>query len=155
MAAESVARTAVALWEDLGLRSAPPHWGPDEHEAARTVLACACAVPGATAPEWLPGSLRRVSAGRIAQLLAGELARGEAIWRRTLGDGYGSLRHRCAPRTVLRSRGLSELLRGDASCREAVAERLEVWVAAGGTLSTLPGVLEAAVVHARTPSRLA
>lgn len=155
VAGESVARATATMWDGLGLHTTPPSWGPGEHAAACTVLACACAAPGPAAPDWLPGSLRRISAAQIARVLTGELARGETVWLRALGGRYGSLRHRCAPRTALRSRGLADLVRSDDRCRAAIVGRLEAWLAAGGTLATLPGELEAAIVHARTPSRLA
>lgn len=159
-AGEAVAGACAELWTRLGLRSAPPRWTPDEHEAARMVFACACVREepvggGSVAHDWVGASLRRVSARRLAELLVAELCRGEAVWLRALDGGYGSLRHRCAPRTPFRSRGLSDLLRSDEDCRAAVAARLERWVAAGCDRAQLPAELEAAVVHVRTPSRLA
>ena len=153
--AHAVAEAGERMWAALGLRSPAPAWTAAEHAAARTVYACACG-PGAThGPEWLPASLRRISASRLAARLCEELCDREAVWLHALGDDYGSLRHRCAPRTPLRSRGLADLLRGDPECRAAVTRRLERWVSAGADLQTLAAELEAAVVHARTPSRMA
>jgi hypothetical protein len=151
----AVAAAGAHLWDALDLRSPVPTWTSIEHEAARTVFACACGPAPPQRPQWLPASLRRIYAGRLAELLCLELSDREAVWLRALGDRYGSLRHRCAPRTMFRSRGLSDLLRDDPDCRAAVRARLERWVASGADLSRLAGELEAAVVHARTPARMA
>jgi hypothetical protein len=153
--AAAVAAAGTRLWSALDLQSPTPEWTLAEHRAARTVFACACGPAARKGAEWLPASLRRISASRIADLLCRELSTREAVWLRALGDGYGSLRHRCAPRTMFRSRGLSELLHDDPDCMAAVRARLERWVAAGADLPALAGELEAAVVHARTPARLA
>lgn len=154
-AGEAVERSCAALFTTLEITGRPPCWSAAERDTARMVFAYACGPVTAKSPEWLARSLRRISAPRIAARICEELARREVVWRAALGDGYGSLRHRCAPRTPLRSRGLADLLRGDAACRAAVTERLERWVIAGGDLEELPRELEAAVVHVRTPSRLA
>ena len=156
-AGDAVTRACASLWQTLGLHSPPPRWTSTEHDAARMVFACACAAPANAeqSPEWLSASLRRLSAARIAGELCAELAHSEAVWLRALGGRYGSLRHRCAPRTALRSRGLSDLLRSDEVCRAGVLRRVERWAATGLGVDELSAELEAAVVHARTPSRLA
>ena len=154
----AVAAGCERMWMTIGLRGPAPRWTAAEHETARMVFACACGPapgPAGAGPEWLQASLRRIAATRLAELIGADLARSEAIWLLVLGDRYGSLRHRCAPRTTLRSRGLAELLADDADCRRAVITRLERWVAAGGHPDELAAEIEAAVVHARTPSRLA
>lgn len=155
MTGEAVACACEELWSSLGLFGPPLGWSESEGDAVRAILACACGPEAPTTPGWLSVSLRRVSAPRIAGLLGDELARREAVWLRALGPGYGSLRHRCAPRTALRSRGLSDLLRSDPACRELVVGRIERWVVAGGRPEGLAAELEAAVVHTRTPARLA
>jgi hypothetical protein len=160
-AADAAGRAVAAgygrLWAAIGLRGPVPCWDGAEHEAARMVFACACgSAPEQTAGgEWLQAGLRRIAATRLAELICGELADHEAVWQVALGDRYDSLRHRCAPRTARRSRGLAEMLAGDPECCRAVARRLERWVSAGGHPHELGAELEAAVVHARTPSRLA
>ncbi|HLI60072.1 MAG TPA: hypothetical protein VKV21_10460 [Solirubrobacteraceae bacterium] len=154
-AGEAIERSCGTLFASLQIARRAPRWSAAERDTARMVFAYACGPVTATSPEWLARSLRRISAPRIAAAICEELSRREVVWRAALGDGYASLRHRCAPRTALRSRGLAELLRGDAGCRRAVTARLEQWVIAGGAVETLPQELEAAVVHARTPSRLA
>jgi hypothetical protein len=143
------------LWSALGLRSLAPAWTSAEWETARMVFACACTPAAQTNPVRLQTGLRSLAAGRFADLLGEELADSEAAWIRALGDRYESVRHRCAPRTTWRSRGLSELLRADESTRLAVVARLERWLTGGARLSGLADELEAAVVHARTPARLA
>lgn len=150
-----VAAGTSHLWLALGLRSAPPAWTPEEHEAARMLFACACAPAQDTNPARLRGGLRSLAAGRFARLLAAELSGGEEVWVTALRERYPSVRHRCAPRTAWRSRGLSDLLRADETARRAVTARLEHWLAAGGELVTLAAELEAALVHARTPARFA
>jgi hypothetical protein len=150
-----LAAGTTGLWRALGLRSTPPGWTPREHEAARMLFACACAPARQTDAARLRMGLRSVAAGRIADLLSGELAAGEDVWATALGERYSSVRHRCAPRTTWRSRGLSDLLRDDATSRRAVAGRLEQWLIAGGDLAALAPELEAALVHARTPARFA
>lgn len=143
------------LWSALGLRSAAPGWTSAEWETARMVFACACTPAAQTNRARLQTGLRSLAAGRFAELLGQELADGEEAWIRALGDRYESLRHRCAPRTTWRSRGLSDLLLADESARLAVVTRLERWLAGGARLRALADELEAAVVHARTPARLA
>jgi hypothetical protein len=150
-----VAAGTSDLWLTLGLRSAPPAWAPEEREAARMLFACACAPAQDTNPARLRGGLRSLAAGRFARLLAAELTTDEEVWVTALRERYDSVRHRCAPRTTWRSRGLSDLLRADESARRAVTTRLEQWLAAGGDLGELAAELEAALVHARTPARFA
>ena len=154
-AAEALVDAGARLWAELGLHRASPRWTATERAAARTIFACACATPAAAGTDWLSASLRRVAAARIATTLCDELAGGEAVWLRILGGRYGSLRHRCAPRTARRSRGLSDMMRADPDCRAAVQRRAERWVSGGGWTDELAAELEAAVVHCRTPSRLA
>ncbi|HWE11136.1 MAG TPA: hypothetical protein VG325_17440 [Solirubrobacteraceae bacterium] len=150
-----VAAGTSRLWLALGLRSVPPAWTPEEREAARMLFACACAPVQDTNPARLRGGLRSLAAARIARLLAAELSDGEDVWVTALRERYDSVRHRCAPRTTWRSRGLSELLRADDVARRAVTARLEHWLAAGGDPGALAAELEAALVHARTPARFA
>jgi hypothetical protein len=143
------------LWGALGLRSAAPAWTSAEWETARMVFACACTPAAQSNPARLQAGLRSLAAARFAELLAQELAESEEAWTRALAGRYESVRHRCAPRTTWRSRGLSELLGADEGARQAVVLRLERWLAAGARLGALADELEAAVVHARTPARLA
>jgi hypothetical protein len=143
------------LWSALGLRSRAPGWTSAEWATARMIFACACTPAARTNPARVQSGLRSLAAGRFAELLGQELADSEDAWIRALGDRYESLRHRCAPRTAWRSRGLSELLLADERTRRAVVQRLERWLAGGARLHALAGELEAAVVHARTPARLA
>ncbi len=145
----------AGVWGVLGLRSTAPSWTPAERDAARMVFACACAPALRMDPIRFQAGLRAVAAPRFAELLCRELAESEEAWTRALGDGYESVRHRCARRTTWRSLGLSDLLRGDEVSRKAVTRRLERWMADGGLLPTLAGELEAAIVHARTPARFA
>lgn len=119
------------------------------------VFACACTPAAQTNPARLQAGLRSLAAARFAELLGQELADSEEAWTRALAGRYDSVRHRCAPRTTRRSRGLSELLQSDEHAREAVVAGLERWLATGARLGVLADVLEAAVVHARTPARLA
>jgi len=154
-AGEMVERSCASMFTSLDVTARAPRWSAAERDTARMVFAYACGPVTAKSPEWLARSLRRISAPRIAAQLCAELARRESVWTAALGDGYASLRHRCAPRTRIRSRGLADLLRADADCRAAVTARLERWVISGGALQELPRELEAAVVHVRTPARLA
>lgn len=154
--AERLVRTAtVRLWQALGLRTTPPAWSAAEHAAARMLFACACAPTQEADPTRLRTGLRALAAPRFAEALCAELSREEAAWPLALGDRYASVRHRCAPRTAWRSRGLSDLLRDDERTREAVTVRLERWLSGGGALPALAAELEAALVHARTPPRFA
>ena len=154
--AERVVRTGTAgLWHELGLRSAPPAWSAAEHAAARMLFACACAPAQEADPARLRTGLRALAAPRFAEALCAELGREEAAWRAALRDRYESVRHRVAPRTAWRSRGLSDLLRADERAREAVTARLEHWLAGGGALPALAAELEAGLVHVRTPPRFA
>jgi hypothetical protein len=152
-----VVRAAVGdLWARLGLRAAPPQWTPGELQAARMVFACACApAQDPNPPARVQHGLRALAAGRTARALTAALADSEPAWEVALGAGYASLRHRCAPRTAWRSRGLSDLIAEDERSRLAVQARLENWLAAGGPPTALAGELEAALVHARTPSKFA
>jgi hypothetical protein len=143
------------IWHDLGLGSWPPTWTAEEHQAARMLFACALAPAPEPNPARLQTGLRSLAAGRSARALAAELAVSEPAWTSGLGERYASVRHRCAPRTAWRSRGLSELLQTDPVTRDAVAARLEQWLIAGGERDRLAGELEAALVHARTPARFA
>lgn len=154
-AGDAIERSCADTFVALEVAARAPRWSPAERDTARMVFAYACGPVTAKSPEWLARSLRRISAPRIAAQLCEELSRSEAVWRAALGDGYTSLRHRCAPRTALRSRGLADLLRADPACRAAVTASLERWVISGGVLTDLPRELEAAVVHVRTPARLA
>lgn len=159
VAADEAGRLARAattsLWAQLELRSPPPAWTPPERDAARMLFACACAPGQDPDPSRLRDGLRALAAGRLAGLLAAELAASEDAWERALGERYQSVRHRCAPRTTWRSRGLSDLLREDERSRAAVTARLERWLAGGGAAAALGAELEAALVHARTPPRFA
>ena len=121
------------------------------------LFACACAAQPLSADlrVRVPGGLRGLAAGRLARRLCEELADGEAIWQRALGERYESVRHRYARRTAWRSRGLSELLRADEDTQHAVRARLERWLADGGSIDTLGSELEAALVHERTPAKFA
>lgn len=154
-AGSAIERSCGEMFLALQVAARAPRWSAGERDTARMVFAYACGPVTAKSPQWLAQSLRRISAPRIAAQLCAELCRREGVWRAALGDGYDSLRHRCAPRTMLRSRGLADLLRADPDCRVAVTARLERWVIGGGVLEQLPRELEAAVVHVRTPARLA
>jgi hypothetical protein len=154
--AEQVVCTGTAgIWRMLGLSFTALSWTPAERGAAQMVFACACAPARQRDPARLQTGLRALAAGRFARLLCAELADSEDAWVRALGDRYDSVRHRCAPRTSRRSRGLSELLGADEAALSAVAARLERWMVDGGVLPALAGELEAAVVHARTPAKFA
>jgi hypothetical protein len=155
-AERAVCANTTNLWRSLGLRSTAPTWSATERDAAKMVFACACApTTPDTNPARLQGGLRALAAPRFAALLCRELAESEEAWTRVLGERYESIRHRCARRTTWRSLGLSELVRGDDVSHAAVRARLERWMANGGLLPALAGELEAAIVHARTPSRFA
>jgi hypothetical protein len=154
--AEQVVCTGTAgIWRMLGLSTAALSWTAAERGAAEMVFACACAPAQHRDPARLQSGLRALAAGRFAMLLCADLAESEDAWVRALGDRYDSVRHRCAPRTSRRSRGLSELLRADGAALNAVAARLERWMVDGGVLPALAGELEAAVVHVRTPPKFA
>lgn len=154
-AGKVMAAGTAGVWRALGLASPPPPWAPGEYEAARMLFACALG-PGREAnPGRLRTGLRSLAATRIAGALTAELTTSEEPWMAALGDRYGSVRHRCAPRTARRSRGLSDLLRLDEGSRQAVAARLEQWLIGGAGADGLGAELEAALVHARTPARFA
>lgn len=159
VAADAAAGAAHAsvrqLWAALGLQSAPPTWTAAERDAARMVFGCACALAQNADTVQLRRGLRGLAASRFAERLTSELAQSEDAWTTVLGDRYESVRHRCAPRTPWRSRGLSELIRVDDVCRRAMVTRLERWLAAGGGTTDLGAELEAALVHARTPPKFA
>jgi hypothetical protein len=168
-AGRSLHAGTTVLWRTLGLQSPAPGWTDAEVQTARLVIACACAAgPGSVvgtetetgagtvaAGDRLGASLRMLAARRLAARLCDELAADEEALIRALADRYASVRHRCAPRTAWRSRGLAELLRDDDGVRGAVTGALERWIAGGGRLPALAAQLEAAIVHARTPARLA
>jgi hypothetical protein len=154
-AARVVAAGTAGVWRALGLTSSPPAWTAGEHDAARMLLACALAPSREANPARLRTGLRSLAAARVARALATELTAAEPPWVSVLGGRYSSVRHRCAPRTTWRSRGLSDLLRVDEASRRAVAARLEQWLIGGGNLAGLAAELEAALVHARTPARFA
>lgn len=154
-AAQLVHTATSGLWSTLGLRSPAPGWTAAEREAAGMLFACACAPSQSGDPARLGEGLRALAAGRFAERLCAELESNEDAWVHALAGRYASVRHRCAPRTTWRSRGLSDLLRVDDRTRSAVRARLERWLAAGGTLALLGAELEAALVHARTPARFA
>ncbi len=46
-------------------------------------------------------------------------------------------------------------MRSDAQVTESLRQRLARWLAGGGAFELLPAELEAALVHGRTPARLA
>jgi hypothetical protein len=154
-AGRAVHSGVIDLWARLGLRSPPPVWSDPEFQAARMAFACACAPAQDPDPSRIRHGLRALAAGRIARQIAAGLADQEAAWEAGLGPAYGSVRHRCAPRTAWRSRGLSDLVREDERVRLALEARLERWLAAGGEPATLAGELEAALVHIRTPPKFA
>jgi hypothetical protein len=155
--ADRSARDAgVRLWQSFGLRSEPPRWSDEERWRAALLVACACAPLTGHGRGWLRERLLSLAAGRWAGLLVRELqASDEALWRRALGPRYESVQQRCAPRSSLRRLGLSDLLRSNPRATEALRQRLTRWLAAGGAFEQLPAELEAALVHGRTPARLA
>src|SRR5579875_428561 len=116
------------LWLRLRIPAAAPTWNAAEREAARMAFACACAPSQAADPARLRAGLRSLAAARFAEQLADELAGSEPAWQAALGERYESVRHRCAPRTPWRSRGLSELLRIDDAARSGVVARLTRWL---------------------------
>jgi hypothetical protein len=150
-----MAAGTAGVWQALGLSVPPAAWTAGEYDAARMLFACALAPSQQVNPGRLRTGLRSLAAARVAGALAAQLTENEDPWVSALGDRYGSVRHRCAPRTAWRSRGLSDLLRMDEASRRAVAARLEQWLVAGGSLDQLAPELEAALVHARTPARFA
>jgi hypothetical protein len=152
---EAMREGAAKLWRVLGLSSAVPRWNEADVETARMLFAVACAQPAQTRGERLRAGLRQLGAARFAMLLCAELAGNEDAWRKALAGRYGNVRHRCARRTPWGNRGLAELIRADEIVRSALIARLERWMSDGAQLEKLPGELEAAVVHARTPARLA
>ena len=142
-----------ALWAVLDLHSEPPGWEPAERRAAE--LACACALAPGVSAQRLRSGLTKLASERWAALLLHELASGEGVWVRALGERYPSVRHRCAPRTRWRDVGLAALVRGDGRSRQVLGPALSAWLSEGGDLHDLSATLEAALVHARTPARLA
>ena len=134
-AGQAVATGHAELWTRLGLRGDPPVWTPAERDAARMVFARACSPVAVPDPGWVPTGLRRLSAARLGRRLTVELAGAEAVWLKALGGRYGSLRHRCAPRTTFRSRGLADLLRDDESCPAAVAPPRGRWAPPRGAIA--------------------
>lgn len=154
-AARAVTSTIRGLWQMLGLRSDPPRWSQAERETARLVFACACVPDTGADAQRLGRSLRSIAAPRFAALLSDQLGENEGAWRRALTVRYESVRHRCARRTTWRRGGLAELLRADPDAHHAVTVRLERWLARGADPAMLAAELEAALVHLRTPARLA
>ncbi|MGH2855928.1 MAG: hypothetical protein ACRDMJ_00430 [Solirubrobacteraceae bacterium] len=154
-AEQAVDGVTRGLWRELGLRSSPPCWTEAERETARLVFACACAPDAGSGPERLGRSLRSIAAPRFAVLLCDQLSENEGAWRRALAERYESVRHRCARRNTWRRGGLAELLRSDPESRHAVSARIERWLIRDGDPALLGGELEAALVHSRTPARLA
>jgi hypothetical protein len=155
--AENAAQFAAGrLWEWFGLTSVPPCWDENERQAARVVVASACAPLRGRGASWLRPRLLRVAADRWAALLAGELRTAdEELWRRALGERYESVRQRYAPRTKRRSGNLAQVFAKDQRPVEALRKRFSRWLAEGGEFDGLPAEVEAAFVHARTPARLA
>lgn len=155
--ADRSARDAGArLWQSFGLRSQPPRWSDEERWRAALLVACACAPLTGHGRRWLRDRLLGLAAGRWSLLLVGELkAADETLWQRLLGARYESVHRRCAPRSNWRTLGLSDLVRSDAQVTESLRQRLARWLAGGGAFELLPAELEAALVHGRTPARLA
>jgi hypothetical protein len=153
-AERSMRAGAQALWAALDLRSEPPRWEPVERAAADVAFVCALASPGAGIQR-LRAGLTRLASKRWAALLVNELGAGEGVWVRALGERYPSVRHRCAPRKRRSDRGLAPLARDDERSRLALIVALTGWLSDGADFRGLPAALEAALVHSRTPARLA
>jgi hypothetical protein len=155
--ADRSARDAGArLWQSFGLRSDPPRWSDEERWRAALLVACACAPLSGHGRGWLRERLLSLAAARWARLLVRELQTAdEALWIHALGPRYASVHRRCAPRSNWRTLGLSDLVRSDPRVGESLQQRLAGWLAGGGSFEVLPAELEAALVHGRTPARLA
>ena len=144
------------LWQAFGLRTEPPRWSDEERWRAALLVACACAPLDGHGRGWLRDRLLRLASDRWAGLLVAEVrAADETLWQRALGDRYASVHRRCAPRSSLRTLGLSDLLRTDQRVAEALHQRMARWLADGGAFERLAAELEAAFVHGRIPARLA
>jgi hypothetical protein len=155
-AARSAAAAAARVWGWSGFADPAPAWDTAELERARLLVACACAPFDGRGVQWLGPRLQRLAAARWAALIVEQLrAVDEEWWREALGDRYESVRRRCAPRTTWRTRGLAVLVGSDERTRTALTARLERWLEAGGDPERLPAELEASLVQARTPDRLA
>ena len=115
---------------------------------------CALASPAAGIAR-LRAGLTRLASKRWAALLVQELGTGEGVWIRALGERYPSVRHRYAPRTRRSDRGLAPLARDDEGSGQALSVALTGWLSDGADFRLLPATLEAALVHSRTPARLA
>ena len=152
----SVEAAGARLWAWFGLASDPPRWDEGERARARLLVACACAPLDAQVGEWLGPRLLKLAADRWAALLVAELRRAdEDLWRRVLGERYESVWRRCAPRGRWRTRELADLLARDDDVARSFERQLARWLADGGHVERLPGEVEAAFVHSRTPDRLA
>lgn len=155
-AERAAADAGVRLWQRLAFPGDCPRWDAGELSRARLLVACACAPLDGRGAQWLGPRLRRLAAGRWAELIVEALrAADESWWQTALGERYESVRQRCAPRTTWRVRGLAVLGASDARTREALRARLERWLSAGVELDRLPAELEAALVQSRTPPRMA
>jgi hypothetical protein len=152
----SVQAAGARLWAWFGLSTEPPRWNEGERARARLLVACACAPLDSQVAVWLGPRLLKLAADRWAGLLVGELRRAdEDLWRRVLGERYGSVWRRFAPRSRWRTRELTDLFAGDDDVAGAMQRQLARWLAEGGHVERLPGAVEAAFVHTRTPDRLA
>jgi hypothetical protein len=152
----SVEAAGARLWAQFGLSSEPPRWNEGERARARLLVACACAPLDSQVAVWLGPRLLRLAADRWAGLLVSELRRAdEELWRRVLGERYESVWRRFAPRGRWRTRELADLMARDDEVAGAMQRQLSGWLAAGGHVERLPGEVEAAFVHTRTPDRLA
>jgi hypothetical protein len=155
-AERAAAAAGVRIWDWFEFAGPPPAWDEAELARARLLVACACAPLDGRGEQWLGPRLRRLAAARWAELIVEHLGDvGEQWWREALGERYESVRRRCAPRTTWRTRGLAVLAASDERTRAVLRARLERWLAAGGEIERLPGELEASLVQARTPPRVA
>lgn len=147
-----IASELARIWTALGFPGASPRWTAQERRSARRMVALAVVAEESQALPGMVAALRRVAAPRLARLLVRELERrGEEPWRRLLGERYASVAHRCAPRPRLRSRQLPSLLAEDPALAEELGKRLAGWFRAGAAPAALAGVVEAVIVHFRTP----
>jgi hypothetical protein len=152
----SVQAAGARLWSWFGLSTEPPRWNDGERARARLLVACACAPLDDQVARWLGPRLLKLAADRWAALLSAELRTAdEDLWRRVLGDRYESVWRRCAPRGRWRTRELADLLAKDDAVVVAMQGRLAHWLAEGGHPERLRDEVEAALVHGRTPDRLA
>ena len=152
----SVEAAGARVWDWFGLATEAPRWNEGERARARLLVACACAPLDAHVGEWLGPRLLKLAADRWAGLLTGELRSApEDLWRRVLGERYESVWRRFAPRGRWRTRELADLLARDDDVARSLQRQLSRWLAEGGHVERLPGEVEAAFVHSRTPDRLA